>query len=363
MQNPDRPYNQNNLNQNSNPLNQNPNLYNNQAPNPYVQNLYNNQAPNQYNQPPNQYNQPPPNQYNQPPPNQYNQTPYNPNTLPQINPNQYNHNQNINNKEYQPFKDPNKKDKHNNLINLGTDMMKVQKGFKKDTTSDKDSKPFDFKDKNVRLGFIRKVYYILTSQLLLTVIFVIVAHNSLSFNTFQIENIWLFYVCLVISIICMYALGCYQKIARKVPLNYILLLVFTLCESYIVSFIASRYDRDTVLIAASLTAAMTIGLTLYAIFTKTDFTTCGGILMVCCVCLIFGGILSIFFHNKWLRLILAILGVILFGIYLVYDTQLVIGKNKNKYSIDDYIMAAMNLYIDIIQIFLYLLQIVGAANN
>ena len=161
----------------------------------------------------------------------------------------------------------------------------------------------------------------------------------------------------------MYAIGCYKKVARTVPLNYICLFVFTLCESYVVSFVASMYDRDTVLIAACLTAAMTVGLTLYAVFTKTDFTTCGGILMVCCVCLIFGGILSIFFHSKILRLVLAVLGVIVFGIYLVYDTQLVIGKNKNKYSMDDYIMAAMNLYIDIVQIFLYLLQIVGAANN
>ncbi len=161
----------------------------------------------------------------------------------------------------------------------------------------------------------------------------------------------------------MYALGCYVKVARKVPLNFILLAIFTIAESYVVSFIASIYDTQTVLIAGGLTAAIVIALTLYAIFTKTDFTTCGGILLVCLVALVVGGIFAMFIRNRWLNLVLSILGVILFGIYLVYDTQLVIGKNKRKFSIDDYIIAAMNLYIDIIQIFLYLLSILGNSSN
>ncbi len=37
----------------------------------------------------------------------------------------------------------------------------------------------------------------------------------------------------------MYAIYCYPSNAKKVPTNYILLLVFTLCESYIVSFACS----------------------------------------------------------------------------------------------------------------------------
>lgn len=129
------------------------------------------------------------------------------------------------------------------------------------------------------------------------------------------------------------------------------------------SFIASQYDRDIVLMAGALTVGITVALTLYAVFTKTDFTGCGPILLVCVVALVIGGILSIFFRNKWLSLVLSVIGVIVFGIYLVMDTQLVIGKNSRCYGIDDYVMAAMNLYIDIVQIFLYLLQILGAAQN
>ena len=222
---------------------------------------------------------------------------------------------------------------------------------------------FDPKDKKVRLGFIRKVYIILCIQLLTTAVFVVMSFFVEGFRTFQQDTMWLMIVALVLVFVTIYALGCFRKLARSVPTNYILLTIFTLAESYMVSFIASFYDPNIVLLAASLTAAIVTGLTLYAIFTKTDFTTMGGILTVLLIGLIAGSILGIFIRNRVFHTILAVAGVIIFGIYLVYDTQLVIGKNSRAYAIDDYIFAALNLYIDIIQIFLYLLQILGSANN
>lgn len=49
----------------------------------------------------------------------------------------------------------------------------------------------------------------------------------------------------------------------------------------------------------------------------------------------------------------------LFGIYLIIDTQMILGGKTIELSIDDYALAAMLLYIDIIQIFLYILQLLG----
>lgn len=115
-----------------------------------------------------------------------------------------------------------------------------------------------------------------------------------------------------------------------------------------VSFITGLTDPVTVLMAGGLTAAITISLTVYAFTTKTDFTTLGGFLFVCVTALIVGGIIGIFIKNRWLRLIISIIGVIVFGLYLIFDTQLLTGKNKNAFSIDDYIIAAMFIYIDII---------------
>ena len=52
-------------------------------------------------------------------------------------------------------------------------------------------------------------------------------------------------------------------------------------------------------------------------------------------------------------------GVIIFGIYLVIDTQMVVGGKRLELSMDDYVVGALILYIDIIQIFLYILALMG----
>lgn len=57
------------------------------------------------------------------------------------------------------------------------------------------------------------------------------------------------------------------------------------------------------------------------------------------------------------------LGVLLFGIYIVVDTQLIIGNRGAELAIDDYYLGAMFLYIDIISIFIYLLQLLGMASS
>ena len=87
---------------------------------------------------------------------------------------------------------------------------------------------------NSRQGFVKKVYSILCFQLVITAIFVIFSVKSVSFAMFLITHPVLLIITALVSIICIYALACYSQVSRSVPINYILLLVFTLCESYLV---------------------------------------------------------------------------------------------------------------------------------
>ena len=48
--------------------------------------------------------------------------------------------------------------------------------------------------------------------------------------------------------------------------------------------------------------------------------------------------------------------MLLFGLYLVIDTQMIVGGRSVELAIDQYALAAMLLYIDIVQIFLYILR-------
>jgi FtsH-binding integral membrane protein len=98
-----------------------------------------------------------------------------------------------------------------------------------------------------------------------TAIFVSLAVWHPAYRALTIKSTSLWIVSFIISMVCLYALGCYKQIARKVPLNYFLLAVFTIAFSYSVSCTTNLYTPETVAIAAILTASVTVALTAYAI--------------------------------------------------------------------------------------------------
>ena len=206
------------------------------------------------------------------------------------------------------------------------------------------------------MNFIRKVYIILSLQLLTTTMFVAAGCFSAGYRMFIKQNMWLMWVCLIISIIIFYVIIYVRSASRKVPLNFLILLIFTLAESYLVSCSTAQYDPQTVFIAAGLTAAVVVALTIYACTSKTDFTMCGGLLFTAFMVLFVGSIFSLFFKSKILRIIISAASVLIFSLYLIYDTQLILGRGELKLTVDDYIYAAMTLYLDIIQIFLHILN-------
>jgi protein lifeguard len=90
----------------------------------------------------------------------------------------------------------------------------------------------------------------------------------------------------------------------------------------------------------------------------------GSILFIGVIILFILGIFAIIFRDRTLTIVYASIGAFLFCVYLVYDIQLMMG-GKHKYSIspEEYIFAALNLYLDIVNIFIYILMIIGAARN
>jgi FtsH-binding integral membrane protein len=211
---------------------------------------------------------------------------------------------------------------------------------------------------NLRLGFIRKVYGILSVQLVITVLFSILSMET-GLGAWQVENLGLFYMAWVVNIVSMISVFCFKSNARQVPTNYILCSVFTLTEAYMVSTICTLYDPELVLMAALMTAAMTIALTIYACTTKTDMTYHGASLFIL-ACGIF--LLSIFnwiFQNPFLEVFICVCAIVVYGFYLVYDTQLIAGGKAHELSIDDYVIGAIIIYIDVIILFLRILRLLA----
>lgn len=217
--------------------------------------------------------------------------------------------------------------------------------------------------KTDRQNFIQKVYGILCVQLVIT--FGIALPIATSDDVWITENQWLLYLANAGLIIMLCAMCCAQDAMRVYPTNYIFLGVMTGCMSILVGFASAAYTWQSVCLAVGVTAVMFLLLTLYACNTQTDFTGMGPYLFAAlCALTLFTmvaivlGIAGI--NISWLVLILDIIGVLLFTFYIIYDTQLILGgKHDTGFTIDDYAFAALSLYLDIVNLFLHILSLLG----
>lgn len=98
---------------------------------------------------------------------------------------------------------------------------------------------------------------------------------------------------------------------------------------------------------------------LYTIITTTNVAEYWEILFVATFVITAGGIIYLFTHNKIMHIILLCSLIIMFSIFIVFDTQLILDKKRLIFTIDDYIIAALTIYIDIIQLLMNLLDILN----
>ena len=62
-------------------------------------------------------------------------------------------------------------------------------------------------------------------------------------------------------------------------------------------------------------------------------------------------------------MVCCLVATLIFWIYLVYDTQVILKKYGEVYSVDDYIFASLQIYIDIVRLFLIILATVGKSSK
>jgi FtsH-binding integral membrane protein len=67
----------------------------------------------------------------------------------------------------------------------------------------------------------------------------------------------------------------------------------------------------------------------------------------------------VFIKSDFIVTLIAIGIASIYSIYLIIDTQLILGGKNAELTMDNYVLGAVLLYIDIIQIFLQLLRILG----
>ncbi|KXZ41918.1 hypothetical protein GPECTOR_243g588 [Gonium pectorale] len=218
---------------------------------------------------------------------------------------------------------------------------------------------FEFAERQVRQGFVRKVLGILGLQLLLTagVTAAFVLHEPLRAYVYSAQ--WPFWTAFGVSLALVLALGISETLRRSHPWNLLALGAFTTCEALLVGTVSAAFDAKVVLLAVGCTAVVVLGCAAFATQSRVDLTLSSGALLSLLLATISVSLLNLWIRAAWLTALLAGLGVFLFSMYLVFDLQLLMGGHTLSLSADEYVFAALNLYLDIINIFLYLLQIIS----
>lgn len=223
-------------------------------------------------------------------------------------------------------------------------------------------------EKELRNRFVSRVYTILCIQLTFTSLMLSIVMSSTRFkNVLKGRDvIAYFYISLAISFIILIYLICNKAARRSHPQNVILLSLFTLSYSLVVTFISCQYQTVSVSFAFGATALITFIITIWSKTTNFDITKY--VHIICYISIVyiilstFGIIIIAIFNpsllgSQKLDIALGLFGGLLGCIYLVYDTQMILGGRQLELSEEEHVFAAISLYLDILQIFLNILRL------
>lgn len=169
----------------------------------------------------------------------------------------------------------------------------------------------------------------------------------------------------IIAMLCMFApLFMVMRAPREFPRNIILTLLFTFIEGIILAPLIAMYSQTQPGIIGQ-AAGLTLGtfgvLTLYAVFSRRDFSAWGGFFIVGLWVLLATMLLNMFFQNVTASLWISAGVLFVFSGLLVFDTWRIV--RSGAYGEDDYVMAAVQIYLDLVNIFLAILSLLGGGRR
>lgn len=195
-----------------------------------------------------------------------------------------------------------------------------------------------------RTSFVSKVYTTLAVSL---VFCCIGAYFGLSMPR------GLFLPVVIVEFILLFAC---MMLQRAYPINLVLLMLFTTCSGVTLGPVLNMYVAKGLggLIpqAAGITALTFGGLSAYVHWSKRDFSFLQGFLFMGLLAMVVVGLVSMFFHLPLMGMVYSGAGVLLFSGYILLDTSNLL----HRYQDDQYVAATLALYLDLVNMFLYVLR-------
>jgi len=203
-----------------------------------------------------------------------------------------------------------------------------------------------------RLTFIKKVYSLLAMSMGTAAVGAYLGSGPLLLLV--APNMMLFFI-------LQFALIIFASFASRRPgLNMVALFSFTTVSGLTLGPLLYQVGPSIAAEAFALTAITFAGLSLYVVYSKKDFSFMSGFLMTGLIVVIVGGLLNMFFiQSGMMHFVMSGASVLLFSGFILYDTSNIL----RYYGTDEYVSATLALYLDILNLFIALLSILGIMSN
>jgi len=203
-----------------------------------------------------------------------------------------------------------------------------------------------------RLVFIKKVYSLLAMSMGTAAVGAYLGSGPLLLLV--APNMMLFFI-LQIALIFFASFA-----ARKPGLNMVALFSFTTVSGLTLGPLLYQVGPSIAAEAFALTAITFAGLSMYVVYSKKDFSFMSGFLMTGLIVLVVGGLLNMFFiQSGMMHFVMSGASVLLFSGFILYDTSNIM----RYYGTDEYVSATLALYLDVLNLFIALLSILGIMSD
>ena len=217
--------------------------------------------------------------------------------------------------------------------------------------------------KAAQATLLRSVYLWMTLALIITGFLAMYVAKSYMANM-MIQNSMMFWGVLIAEVALVWYLS-----ARIYKMSFttatILFIVYSILNGVTLSILLLVYTASSIATTFFVTAGTFGTMAIFGYITKKDLTHIGSLCIMGVIGIIIASLVNLFLQNSMMDMVISYIGVLLFVGLTAYDSQ----KIKRLLSGDDIevnevtqkiaLMGAMTLYLDFINLFIYLLRILG----
>lgn len=212
-------------------------------------------------------------------------------------------------------------------------------------------------------ALMRKVYLWMTMAMVITGLTAYLVATNISIISFIYSNQAVMWGLIIAELAIV--IGVTAAINKlSLPVATLLFVLYSVINGALLSSIFLIYTMSSIATVFFITAATFGAMSLFGYFTKQDLTSWGKILMMALIGLIIATVVNLFVKSSGLEMIVSYVGVLIFVGLTAYDTQKIkqmclqapdAGESMQKLAL----LGALSLYLDFINLFIYLLRIFG----